>query len=242
MSFQSWTKHSSPWIFCGSHDFKIQNSTDGKKLFSLFSYKNMKFSSNKIIIILKFCQRLYSMGARKIIVANVGPIGCIPFQREINPSAGNGCVVFPNQLAQQFNTQLRSLVEELSANLEGSKFIYADVYRIVDDIIQNYSSYGMYISLYILRWDLYCKSYFIFYSDTINMVSHVYWQCHFIFIYSCYQIIKVQYFFYNEYKNATCILHVTNMIHRIELSSRPKKKIVPLMATISNQLFCKCYI
>ncbi|KAI3469276.1 hypothetical protein Pfo_025939 [Paulownia fortunei] len=86
--------------------------------------------------------RLYSMGARKVIVANVGPIGCIPFQREINPSAGDGCAVFPNQLAQLFNSQLRSLVNELGANLEGSKFIYADVYRIVDDIIQNYISYG----------------------------------------------------------------------------------------------------
>ncbi|KAK6160969.1 hypothetical protein DH2020_004350 [Rehmannia glutinosa] len=86
--------------------------------------------------------RLYSMGARKIVVANVGPIGCIPFQREINPSAGDGCVVFPNQVAQIFNSQLRGLVKELGANLLGSTFIYADVYRIVDDIIQNYSSYG----------------------------------------------------------------------------------------------------
>ncbi|KAK6160975.1 hypothetical protein DH2020_004356 [Rehmannia glutinosa] len=87
-------------------------------------------------------ERLYSMGARKIVVANVGPIGCIPFQREINPSAGDGCVVFPNQVAQIFNSQLRGLVKELGANLLGSTFIYADVYRIVDDIIQNYSSYG----------------------------------------------------------------------------------------------------
>ncbi|KAL6519766.1 hypothetical protein OROMI_032660 [Orobanche minor] len=90
-------------------------------------------------------KRLYGMGARKIVVANVGPIGCIPFQREINPSAAAGdgrCAVFPNQLAQIFNTQLRGLVMELTANLQGSTFIYADVYHVVDDIIQNYSSYG----------------------------------------------------------------------------------------------------
>ncbi|KAL3505621.1 hypothetical protein ACH5RR_031003 [Cinchona calisaya] len=86
--------------------------------------------------------RLYNMGARKIAVVNVGPIGCIPYQREINPSAGEDCVAFPNQLAQLFNIQLRSLVTELIANLKGSKFIYADVYRIVDDLIKNYISYG----------------------------------------------------------------------------------------------------
>lgn len=86
------------------------------------------------------------MGARKIVVANVGPIGCIPYQREINPSAaGDGCAARPNQLAQMFNYQLRNLVQELGANLQESTFIYADVYRIVDDIIHNYSSYGMLI-------------------------------------------------------------------------------------------------
>ncbi|XP_047948756.1 GDSL esterase/lipase At4g16230-like [Salvia hispanica] len=87
--------------------------------------------------------RLKSMGARKIIVANVGPIGCIPYQRDINPSAQNQCVALPNQLAQLFNAQLRSLVQQLNAiNLDGSKLIYADVYHIVDDIIRNYTSYG----------------------------------------------------------------------------------------------------
>lgn len=86
--------------------------------------------------------RLYMLGAQKIIVANVGPIGCIPFQRELNPEAGNNCFSYPNQLAQMFNTQLRSLIQELSSNLEGSKFAYANVYGIVDDIIQNSRSYG----------------------------------------------------------------------------------------------------
>ncbi|GAV70843.1 LOW QUALITY PROTEIN: Lipase_GDSL domain-containing protein, partial [Cephalotus follicularis] len=86
--------------------------------------------------------RLYSLGARKIVVANVGPIGCIPYQRDINPAAGDSCVSLPNQMAQLFNSELKSLIVELDANLERSKFVYADVSRIVDDILQNYMSYG----------------------------------------------------------------------------------------------------
>ncbi|OIT32153.1 PREDICTED: GDSL esterase/lipase At4g16230-like [Nicotiana attenuata] len=86
--------------------------------------------------------RLYNLGARKVIVVNVGPIGCIPYQRAINLSAGDKCVNFPNALAQLYNTQLRGLVSELSSKLTGSKFVYADAYGIVQDIIQNYSSYG----------------------------------------------------------------------------------------------------
>ncbi|KAF4370725.1 hypothetical protein F8388_025104 [Cannabis sativa] len=86
--------------------------------------------------------RLHNLGARKIVVANVGPIGCIPFERDMNPKSGDNCVALPNELAQSFNTQLRSLVPELNANLKGSKFVYADVYQVVEDILENYIKYG----------------------------------------------------------------------------------------------------
>ncbi|MED6139560.1 hypothetical protein PIB30_084954 [Stylosanthes scabra] len=86
--------------------------------------------------------RLFNLGARKMIVVNVGPIGCIPNQRDTNIDAGDDCVSFPNQLAQMFNTQLKVLVAELRANLKGSMFVYADVYTILEDILNNYSAYG----------------------------------------------------------------------------------------------------
>lgn len=87
-------------------------------------------------------QRLYNLGARQILVPNVGPIGCIPYQRDVNPLSGSNCVALANQLAVSFNSQLKSLLIELGANLQGSTFLYADVYHIVADIIQNYMSYG----------------------------------------------------------------------------------------------------
>lgn len=90
-------------------------------------------------------QRLFSLGARKIVVANVGPIGCIPYIRDVNlnPYDEDECVTFPNELAQLFNTQLKSLVEELRTKLEGSLFVYADVYHIMEDILMNYKDYGL---------------------------------------------------------------------------------------------------
>ncbi|KAJ8766448.1 hypothetical protein K2173_022507 [Erythroxylum novogranatense] len=87
-------------------------------------------------------QRLYNLGARKIVVVNVGPIGCIPFERELNPAEGENCASFPNEMAQLYNKELRSLVEELSGNLEGLHLVYANVYNIVSDILQNYISFG----------------------------------------------------------------------------------------------------
>lgn len=87
-------------------------------------------------------QRLYEMGARKILIPNVAPIGCIPITRDINPFSGDNCVAFPNHLAQLFNFELKGLLQDLSFSLEGSTFLIADVYRIVTDIVQNFKSYG----------------------------------------------------------------------------------------------------
>ncbi|XP_068660415.1 GDSL esterase/lipase At4g16230-like [Aristolochia californica] len=86
--------------------------------------------------------RLYKLEARKLVIVNVGPIGCIPYQRDMNPNAGENCATLPNQLAQSFNNQLKNLVAELSQNLKEASFVYVDVYNIVSDIIQNYYSYG----------------------------------------------------------------------------------------------------
>ncbi|EFH46428.1 hypothetical protein ARALYDRAFT_915134 [Arabidopsis lyrata subsp. lyrata] len=83
--------------------------------------------------------RLYQLGARKIVVINIGPIGCIPFERESDPTAGDECSVEPNEVAQMYNIKLKTLLEDLNKNLQGSRFVYADVFRIVYDILQNYS-------------------------------------------------------------------------------------------------------
>ncbi|GMN55148.1 hypothetical protein TIFTF001_024271 [Ficus carica] len=82
--------------------------------------------------------RLYDLGARKIVVSNVGPIGCAPSQRDVNVDS---CVESSNQIAKLFNTQLKRLVSELTS-IEGSNFVYADVYHIVENILDSYASYG----------------------------------------------------------------------------------------------------
>ncbi|KAI4334986.1 hypothetical protein L6164_013676 [Bauhinia variegata] len=129
-------------VAMGSNDF-INNyilpvlSTPERKLVSpeLFVATLMSRLRTQLI-------RLFNLGARKFVVANVGPIGCIPFERDTNPDAGDNCASFPNQLAQLFNVQLKSLVAELNTNLEGSFFLYADVYHILEDILQNYNAHG----------------------------------------------------------------------------------------------------
>lgn len=87
-------------------------------------------------------QRLYELDARKFIVGNVGPIGCIPYQKTINQLSENECVSLPNQLANQYNDKLKDLLQELNENLEGATLILANVYDLVMELITNYAKYG----------------------------------------------------------------------------------------------------
>ncbi|KAK8945235.1 GDSL esterase/lipase [Platanthera zijinensis] len=86
--------------------------------------------------------RLYSLDARKFVVANVGPIGCIPYQRSINKLTQTECVSLPNELASNYNGRLRTLLTELNQNLSGAKFCLADVYDLVYELVNNYQTYG----------------------------------------------------------------------------------------------------
>ncbi|KAJ6838192.1 GDSL esterase/lipase-like [Iris pallida] len=86
--------------------------------------------------------RLYSLDARKFVVGNVGPIGCIPYQKTINRIDETECVSLPNKLASKYNGRLRDLLAELNENLPDAKFVLANVYDLVMEVITNYQKYG----------------------------------------------------------------------------------------------------
>lgn len=87
-------------------------------------------------------QRLYQMDARKFVIGNVGPIGCIPYQKTINQLNEDECVDLANKLALQYNARLKDLVAELNDNLPGATFVLANVYDLVLELIKNYDKYG----------------------------------------------------------------------------------------------------
>ncbi|PIM99109.1 Triacylglycerol lipase [Handroanthus impetiginosus] len=86
--------------------------------------------------------RLYQLDARKFVVGNVGPIGCIPYQKTINQLTEDECVSLPNKLALQYNARLKDLLQELNENLQGATFVHANVYDLVMELITNYAKYG----------------------------------------------------------------------------------------------------
>ncbi|XP_043713074.1 GDSL esterase/lipase EXL3-like [Telopea speciosissima] len=90
----------------------------------------------------RFIQDLYGLGARRIAVIGIPPIGCVPFQRTLGGGGERRCVEKYNKAASLFNTKLSFHIGFLNQRLPQSKIVFIDIYKPLLDIIQNPHSYG----------------------------------------------------------------------------------------------------
>ncbi|XP_037449299.1 GDSL esterase/lipase EXL1-like [Triticum dicoccoides] len=88
-----------------------------------------------------FTMKLNEMGAKKIALIGIAPIGCCPSQRELG---SRECEPMRNQAANLFNSEIEKEIQRLDAeqNVQGSKFIYLDIYYNLLDLIQRSDFYG----------------------------------------------------------------------------------------------------
>ncbi|KAL5791692.1 hypothetical protein ACOSP7_000286 [Xanthoceras sorbifolium] len=89
-----------------------------------------------------FFKQLYRLGARKISLTGVAPMGCLPMQRTTNFQDAHGCNEEYNNVALQFNGKLGKLVAKLNKELPGSKLVFTDGYYILLEIITIPSKFG----------------------------------------------------------------------------------------------------
>ncbi|KAA8533219.1 hypothetical protein F0562_033248 [Nyssa sinensis] len=92
-------------------------------------------------------EKLYQHGARNFWVHNTGPIGCLPFSVINNPqntenADENGCVRSHNEVAKEFNRQLKETVSRLSAQLSDAVLIYVDIYSAKYTLITEAKQHG----------------------------------------------------------------------------------------------------
>ncbi|XP_019433880.1 PREDICTED: GDSL esterase/lipase EXL1-like [Lupinus angustifolius] len=89
-----------------------------------------------------FLKEIYELGARRIGVFSVPPIGCLPSQRTIAGGIERKCVARYNEAAELFNSKLSKELNSLNKNLQNGRIVYIDVYNPLLDIILNYQKYG----------------------------------------------------------------------------------------------------
>lgn len=93
-------------------------------------------------------QHLYEQGGRSFWIHNTGPIGCLPvnFFYILNPEPGYvdqyGCVKKQNEMAMEFNRQLKDRVIKLRTELPEASITLVDVYTAKIAMISNAKKLG----------------------------------------------------------------------------------------------------
>ncbi|KAL6651248.1 hypothetical protein ACP70R_010173 [Stipagrostis hirtigluma subsp. patula] len=90
-----------------------------------------------------YLKRLNELGARKFVVPDLGPLGCIPYVRALEFMPTGECSASANQLTEGYNKKLKMMVGKMNQEMgPESKFVYTNTYDIVMEIIQRYRQYG----------------------------------------------------------------------------------------------------
>uniref|UniRef100_A0A3Q7GSC3 Major facilitator superfamily (MFS) profile domain-containing protein n=1 Tax=Solanum lycopersicum TaxID=4081 RepID=A0A3Q7GSC3_SOLLC len=127
-------------VVAGSNDFLNNYYVTGfrKHQYDINSYIDhiVSWASN-------FVQELYELGARRIGIMGLPPLGCVPFQRTLQGGIiSRVCVDEYNQDAQLANTKFAVAFGLLSKSLPQSKLVFIDIYNLVTDFIVNNTKYG----------------------------------------------------------------------------------------------------
>ncbi|XP_019054471.1 PREDICTED: GDSL esterase/lipase EXL3-like [Nelumbo nucifera] len=130
----------SMYIVCAGSDDLANTyfTTPFRKLsYDVPSYTDLMLQSAS-----SFVQELYGLGARRIGLISIPPIGCVPSQRTLGGGKDRSCAENYNEAAKLFNTKLSSELNSLKQQLPQSRLVYIDVYYRILDIIQRPQNYG----------------------------------------------------------------------------------------------------
>lgn len=88
-------------------------------------------------------KRLNELGARKFVIADVGPLGCIPYVRALEFIPAGECSAAANKLCEGYNKRLKRMINKLNQEMgPKSVFVYTNTHDIVMGIIRRHGQYG----------------------------------------------------------------------------------------------------
>lgn len=90
-----------------------------------------------------YIQQLVSLGAKRIGVTGIPPVGCLPSQRMIAGGIRKQCATDRNQLALMANRKISQEMAKLSAKLgPGVQLVFIDLYGILGDLTTRHAEFG----------------------------------------------------------------------------------------------------
>lgn len=90
-------------------------------------------------------QGLLEQGARTIALVGLPPMGCLPAVITLtsgNASHSRGCIESLSSIAVDYNQKLRTKLNDVKSYAYGTKIVYADIYKPMNEIIRNPSKFG----------------------------------------------------------------------------------------------------
>ncbi|XP_010267093.1 PREDICTED: GDSL esterase/lipase APG-like [Nelumbo nucifera] len=107
-------------------------------------YTPDQYSSYLAGIFSDFIESLYGLGARRIGVTSLPPLGCLPATITLFGFGDNGCISRINTDAQGFNKKINAAVTKLQKEHTDLKIAIFDIYKPLYDLIQSPSKYGFF--------------------------------------------------------------------------------------------------
>ncbi|KAG0454692.1 hypothetical protein HPP92_023984 [Vanilla planifolia] len=128
-------------VSTGASDF-IQNYYINPYLFKVYSPD--EFSSQLVTIFTNFVTDLHNLGAKRVGVTSLPPLGCLPAAITLFGQGSNGCVARLNSDAQGFNKKIGSAVSSLSKKFPDLKIAVFDIYKPLYDLVTSPSKSGFF--------------------------------------------------------------------------------------------------
>ncbi|XP_078432075.1 GDSL esterase/lipase APG-like [Wolffia australiana] len=130
-------------VSTGSTDF-VQNYYVNPLINKVYTPE--EFSSFLVSIFCGFIRDLHKLGARRIGVTALPPIGCVPAVITLFGGGSNDCVERFNIDAQNFNKKLIAAADSLGKSLPNLKIAVFDIYKPTLDLIEKPSDFGFFES------------------------------------------------------------------------------------------------
>ncbi|KAL9272282.1 GDSL esterase/lipase LTL1-like protein [Drosera capensis] len=89
----------------------------------------------------KILERIYRLGARRVLVTGTGPLGCVPAERAQRGRNGE-CSQELNYAASLFNPQLLEMIKEVNREIGSDVFIAANANQMHMDFVSSPQQYG----------------------------------------------------------------------------------------------------
>ncbi|KAL2899086.1 hypothetical protein RDABS01_024168 [Bienertia sinuspersici] len=126
-------------VWAGSNDYLL-NYFRGRT--PDFYNKSEEFAQHLVDGLSDKLKILHDKGARKIVVLELGPLGCLPVYRKNNNENATWCDESKNVNATMFNARLAPMIQDLTSAYPDSYFTLGKLYDLSDDVFKHPSNYG----------------------------------------------------------------------------------------------------